>query len=363
MRKDLQIGLAIGGVLLAVLIVYMMIPSKQPVPGSGTSGSSVASSSGGNSAASGSAAKSSDTSKVASLSGDAQSATAGGAASGTGVRAISPLTSTTPDRSAGNESRMAIDTDTSTRTVQQQPAATSGNSRDWASLLNTPLMTRTPSGATDAPITTEEPRGSGASSSRDSTAGTGSAAPAGSSLTRSDNSDTSTSNQSINSTQKGTLMDPFANSVSGGTAAPANGSRTHRVQTGETYVSIAKMIYGSTRYTSTIEKANPGIDPRRLKPGMNINLPDPQQVKSESAEGSAQTASSRQEAKLGANEYRVVSGDTLERISRKQFGTSTLQDEIYRLNESTIGSDRNRLKINTVLKMPEKSGRSSTDVR
>ncbi|HEX4793650.1 MAG TPA: LysM domain-containing protein, partial [Humisphaera sp.] len=49
---------------------------------------------------------------------------------------------------------------------------------------------------------------------------------------------------------------------------------THRVAENETFASIARSVYGDVKYADAIAKANPSIDPRRLRPGMTIRLPD-----------------------------------------------------------------------------------------
>ena len=49
--------------------------------------------------------------------------------------------------------------------------------------------------------------------------------------------------------------------------------KTHVVARGDTFASIAKKLYGNARRGRDIAAANPGVDPRRLTPGMTLSLP------------------------------------------------------------------------------------------
>jgi LysM repeat protein len=134
-------------------------------------------------------------------------------------------------------------------------------------------------------------------------------------------------------------------------------SRIHIVQSGETFSSIASAVYGSSAYYPHLIRANPTIDPRKLRAGMKITVPPISDVKADSAESSATsaapTASSSNDTVDGKTEYRVVPGDTLSKISVKLFGRRGLADKIYQLNQSTIGPEPGRLKVGTILKLPE----------
>jgi len=151
---------------------------------------------------------------------------------------------------------------------------------------------------------------------------------------------------------------------SGDTAAAAG--RPHKIRTGETYSSIAKVAYGDARYYLAIEKANPNVDPSKLKPGMTINLPDIETVKGAAAHpaGDKQKAEPSSAGKEidSATEYRVKSGDNLHNIAMKRYGSSTMADKIYELNKATIGDDSAKLKIGMVLKMPPNPNAAESQV-
>ena len=104
-------------------------------------------------------------------------------------------------------------------------------------------------------------------------------------------------------------------------------------------------------------QANPNVNPTRLKLGMEINLPDLASVKAadKSAEKSttAVSSSAKTEATLDPKtEYRVVSGDSLHKISVKVYGKISMVDKIYELNKTAIGDNPAKLKLGMILKLP-----------
>lgn len=134
-------------------------------------------------------------------------------------------------------------------------------------------------------------------------------------------------------------------------AQSRTGATVHVVQRGETLSKIAADVYGDARYYPHILRANPGLVPERIRPGMRINLPDPAEVRGETGSSLAPQATT---ATIDSRtEYRVQPGDSLHRISQKLYGTTDLAEQIYQLNQSTIGPDRSRLKVGQVLKLPQ----------
>src|SRR6185437_5495711 len=140
------------------------------------------------------------------------------------------------------------------------------------------------------------------------------------------------------------------------------GAQSHRIQSGETFASLARTVYGNARYTNEIVKANPTVDPKHLRPGMVITLPDPAQFKKDAkraesapaAPTEAKPAASRELPAINPKtEYRVQSTDNLFKISNKLYNTPSKVDAIYQLNKEAIGSDPGKLKLNMVLKLPE----------
>ncbi|MGA2440409.1 MAG: LysM peptidoglycan-binding domain-containing protein [Tepidisphaeraceae bacterium] len=131
---------------------------------------------------------------------------------------------------------------------------------------------------------------------------------------------------------------------------PAFTPRTHRVASGESPYSISQLVYGSGKYYKKILAANPGIDPRHLKIGQILVIPE-----LSDADKPAPTAGNASAAATvdPGSAYTVVSGDSLQSISRKLYGNSSMSDKLYEMNKSLIGPDENVLKIGWVLKLPK----------
>jgi len=124
--------------------------------------------------------------------------------------------------------------------------------------------------------------------------------------------------------------------------------KTHTVETGDSIARIAESIYGSQVYYREILAANPGVDPKKLKPGMVLKIPDVKEVR---GKGGAEDDSPAP-AIDGKLEYRVTSGDSMHGIAKKLYGKSELWEQIYDINKAKIGNDPAKLKVGMILKLP-----------
>ena len=112
--------------------------------------------------------------------------------------------------------------------------------------------------------------------------------------------------------------------------------RTHVIAQGETFVSIARAVYGDGRYYQSLIDANPSIDPDKLKPGMTISA-------SAGFAGQAvtqQVGQSLRAARLHFNvsdgkTYTVQNGDSLYKIAKKLYGNGQKSDDLYEANKQT----------------------------
>jgi nucleoid-associated protein YgaU len=132
-------------------------------------------------------------------------------------------------------------------------------------------------------------------------------------------------------------------------ATQPTGSRTHKVQKGETLSSIAAAVYGNRNLYTRIQQANPQLDAHKLRPGMIINLPDISTATTPESTASHATPTLTE----SSTTYRVQPGDSLHRIAQKLYGRPEMAQKIYDLNKDSIGSDPGKLKLNMVLKLPE----------
>lgn len=110
------------------------------------------------------------------------------------------------------------------------------------------------------------------------------------------------------------------------------------IQPGDSFYSIAKN-HGVTM--KAIELANPGVDPKRLQPKQEINLPAP-------GTGVAAPATTTTTADAGGPTiYTVKSGDTLTKIASR-FGTTT------KAIKSLNGLTTDQIRVSQKLKIPVK---------
>ena len=138
---------------------------------------------------------------------------------------------------------------------------------------------------------------------------------------------------------------------------PAGSARTHVVQQYETLSTIAAAAYGNSNFYPYIQRANPNIDPRKLKPGMTLNLPSIAEVKGASSAAAPDSNAPATGASTAAvdskTQYVVQPKDSLQKIAMKLYGNASKWESIYALNKDAIGGDPAHLKVHSVLKLPE----------
>lgn len=129
------------------------------------------------------------------------------------------------------------------------------------------------------------------------------------------------------------------------------------VQPGQTLMSIARQVYGDSKKWEAISRANPRLDPLRVKPGMTIRVPvDPKNIQGKEVGTlpAANTTPSR-EASASPADYTVQDGDTLGAIAKRTLGSSGAWQAILDANKSVI-SEPEDLRPGMRLKIPAKSG-------
>jgi nucleoid-associated protein YgaU len=342
MRKDVHIGLAIGGVLLAVLVVWGIVVS-------GTK---------------------KNKSAVTLDTTSAPDSTAPPAASGDHTLDLTPAPTTGGPVTPATATPAASD---ATASDTPAPAVPDKKEANWAAILTgdgklpEPLTTATPPLA--ASTVTPKPGDSGhtqlVSAIDTSASGSTAAAPADSSAN--DATPTAGSAAAATSAAAAAAPTPTASSADSSAASVTTPPvHSHTVQRGETFSSISKAVYGDARYYNQIAQANPKINPNRLRPGTVITIPDISQVKSggqkssssdkpdgASSADSAPAPAAKPAAPLDSQtQYRVVANDSLYRISVRLYGSGEEIDHLYELNKAVIGPDRAKLKVGMVLKLP-----------
>lgn len=140
----------------------------------------------------------------------------------------------------------------------------------------------------------------------------------------------------------------------------------HVIQSGETFETLAERYYGKRELHVAISKANPMVDPTRLKPGREVLVPeDPANIQGKPAEepgvvprvvtGAEPTTTPGAGASgvSAEEEYTVEAGDSLAKIAKKKFGNESFADAIFEANKDRLSSPE-KIKVGQKLRMPRK---------
>ena len=141
--------------------------------------------------------------------------------------------------------------------------------------------------------------------------------------------------------------------------AVATASHPYRVRPGQTLSSIAAEVYGNSQSWKQIAKANPTVNPAKLKVGTKLMLPDvsvvhphPSVVVPAGTDATIADEPATLASAGGPSVYRVQSGDSLYKIAKRKLGSGRRADELYELNRDAIGSNPTRLRLGMVLRLP-----------
>jgi nucleoid-associated protein YgaU len=133
--------------------------------------------------------------------------------------------------------------------------------------------------------------------------------------------------------------------------APADqaGSKEYTIKSGDTLEAIARTELGSGQKWTAIVAANPGLNPKQLKVGQKIRIPD-------AGGAAAAPATETMKSADTGNTYTVQKGDTLFGIARKVYGSGS-DAEVRRIvdaNGGTLKSKDTPLKPGMKLAIPAK---------
>ena len=127
----------------------------------------------------------------------------------------------------------------------------------------------------------------------------------------------------------------------GSDPGPRDGAIRHKVRKGESLSSLSRTYYGSISYWPRIARANGGLSPEKMQVGMSLLIPPLGAEKKTST--SAQTTAPRK--------HIVKKNDSLVRISKQYYGTTSKWRRIYDANREKI-SDPDVLKLGVCLVVP-----------
>lgn len=129
------------------------------------------------------------------------------------------------------------------------------------------------------------------------------------------------------------------------------------VRAGDHFERISMRVYGTRRHAMAIGRANPLLDPRKLRAGMTIRVPrDPENIQGVPVDesGEPETRPVPQNAPETI-EYTVKRGDTLSGIAKAFYGSTRHVDFLYEANRDRLAS-RDDLRLGQVLRVPPMPG-------
>jgi len=316
MRKDVKLGFAIGGVLLAVAIVFALVNTARPP-------------------------------KTSEETADTGTTTSQPEAVAT--ESNKPAAPVTPETPAKPDSVAAAKPDAAAKPEPAKNDAVAegtdvfknNGGTNWDESFKTGMPVMAASNTSVAlPPTGDRPQGDPATPAKPAIVSTGATGFNYGTRTAQPDADEAIKAAGNTANQPVTIVAT--------TARPAS---THTIKSGETFSTIAAAYYGNAKYHKLISAANPKVDSSHLKIGQVITLPA-FDGKAEAAKSASAATSAPEKAVDAKKEYRVQAGDNLHRICMKLYGNPKNVDAIYALNKAAIGSDPAKLKLGMVLNLP-----------
>lgn len=131
--------------------------------------------------------------------------------------------------------------------------------------------------------------------------------------------------------------------------------RQYTVRRGNTLEVIARRELGSSDLASALARANPLMDPTRLREGQSLRIPaDPGNI-----QGREVRSIPASDVTPGAMEYQVKAGDTLGEISKTVYGNASHWRSILEANRGTLKDERSLRAGQRLLIPPLASGDSA----
>lgn len=127
---------------------------------------------------------------------------------------------------------------------------------------------------------------------------------------------------------------------------------SYTVREDDSLWTIAADFYGDAVRWPDIARANPQIDPNRLRIGQTLRMPPRERPPAELPAGRRQRDQERAGWVGSGIEYVVRHGDTLSTIAKAYLGEASQWRAVYEANRATIGGDPDRLKVGMRLRIP-----------
>ena len=128
----------------------------------------------------------------------------------------------------------------------------------------------------------------------------------------------------------------------------SDGKKYYIVDEGDSFWEIAakKEVYGGGRYHGRLQKANPDVNPRSLRAGMIIYVPE---FKNEESGATSDTVVIYDSAVVDSNTYKIKKGDSYWKIAKIKYGSYKYFKAIEKANPDI---DPNQLREGMIIKLP-----------
>src|SRR5262245_33176511 len=140
---------------------------------------------------------------------------------------------------------------------------------------------------------------------------------------------------------------------------PAPANEEYVVQSGETLADIAERKYGDSNKWTVIAKANPSVNPNKMRIGTKLVLPHEsatvQVVEPAAAEATAPPADGTPRS------YTIQAGDVLSKIAKKFYGSASAGARIQEANPDVL-KDADFLIVGSKIVLPEAPARAPVSV-
>ena len=153
------------------------------------------------------------------------------------------------------------------------------------------------------------------------------------------------------------------NSTANSTVNGTGSETTYVVKKGDSFESISKSMYGTTTKWKEIAKANPTVDPTRMKIGAKLRIPaagasiSTETSMASASSGSSAASSGKSSTKTAAGStsggtHVIAKGDTFSSLARSYYGDSKFWKAIAKANPKI---SEKSLAIGTKIAIPPKS--------
>jgi len=132
---------------------------------------------------------------------------------------------------------------------------------------------------------------------------------------------------------------------------PAKTTSKYKIKKGDSFMKIARTLYGDEKKYLDIIKVNPDVDPNRLQLGQKINLPEAVDLKTGQPVSTTKKKNTKKTPAVLGKTHTVSNGDTLVGISKQYYGDGRKWRKIWDANRQAI-IDPDTLKIGTTLIIP-----------